>query len=160
MGNNNVLGNTHLLTLAQNTQLDMNGFAQTLQNLSSAEGSLIDFNQGALTVNNGTVAGNLTGAGSLKVTGGSLSISSDNTGMTADTTIDEDGSVYMQATHALGSGSVSNSGNLVIGTDSADNNRPLPTGYQVGSLTNSGTVAVTHLAAGTQFQVNGNYTGQ
>lgn len=160
MGNNNVLGNTHLLTLAQNTQLDMNGFAQTLQNLSSAEGSLIDFNQGALTVNNGTMAGNLTGAGSLTVTGGSLSISSDNTGMTADTTIDEDGSVYMQATHALGSGSVSNSGNLVIGTDSADNNRPLPTGYQVGSLTNSGTVVVTHLAAGTQFQVNGNYTGQ
>lgn len=80
--------------------------------------------------------------------------------MTADTSIDADSRVYMQATHALGSGRVSNSGNLVIGTDSADNNRPLPAGYQVGSLTNSGTVAVTHLAAGTQFQVNGNYTGQ
>ncbi|EPL8095913.1 hypothetical protein PN925_003645 [Morganella morganii] len=64
--------------------------------------------------------------------------------MTADTSIDADSRVYMQATHALGSGS-----------DPAGDNRLLPAGYQVGSLTNSGTIEVTRLVAGPYYGIPG-----
>ncbi|GIZ29110.1 TPA: hypothetical protein ON750_003439 [Morganella morganii] len=62
--------------------------------------------------------------------------------MTADTSIDADSRVYMQATHALGSGS-----------DPAGDNRLLPDSYQVDSLTNSGTIEVTRLVAGPYYGI-------
>ncbi|MDA6077859.1 hypothetical protein O0544_20870 [Edwardsiella anguillarum] len=98
MGNNNVLGNTQLLNLADGTHLDMNGYTQTLQNLNTETGSTFDFNQGGLTVNNGSVAGTLVGAGSLTVTGGALTVSSNNENMSADTTITSNGMIRMLAT--------------------------------------------------------------
>lgn len=168
MGNNNVLGATRLLNLNAGTRLDMNGYAQTLQNLNTEAGSSLDFNQGALTVNNGSVAGNLTGAGSLIVTGGTLVVSSDNADMSADTTIASDGVVRMLAGQALGTGSVDNKGVLFLGQDETASVRARvaqPTAYQTGNLTNSGTVVLGHndasgaAVAGTTLTVNGNYNG-
>ncbi|ELV3390589.1 autotransporter outer membrane beta-barrel domain-containing protein, partial [Enterobacter hormaechei] len=163
MGNNNVLGATRLLNLADGTHLDMNGFSQTLQNLNTEAGSTLDFNNGALTANNGTVAGDMTGAGNLTVTGGILTVSSNNTGMSADTTIASDGTVRMLASEALGAGKVNNQGMLYLGQNDGVNEPALtivpPSQFQVGELTNSGTVVIGHNGAGTLFTVNGNYIG-
>ncbi|MGO2156963.1 MAG: autotransporter outer membrane beta-barrel domain-containing protein [Serratia proteamaculans] len=164
MGNNNVLGQTRLLNLNSGSQFDMNGYAQTLQNIQTDAGSTLDFNQGSLTVNNGTVAGNMTGAGSLTVTGGTLTVSGDNTGMSADTTIASDGAIRMLSGQALGTGSVNNQGLLYLGKD-GDSHSAL-TSYQTGALTNSGTVVIGYndefgqAVAGTTLTVNGNYTGE
>jgi len=159
MGNNNVLGNTRLLNLAQATRFDMNGYAQTLQNLNTDTGSSLEFNEGSLTVNNGTVAGNMTGAGDLTVTGGALSVSSDNTSLSVDTTIASDGTVYMLANEALGTGSINNQGTLYLGQ--SPEVTLSPAAYQLGTLVNSGTVVIGHdSAAGTTLTINGNYAGE
>ena len=167
MGNNNVLGQTRLLELAGGTHLDMNGYAQTLQNLQTDAGSTLDFNQGSLTVNNGTVDGNMSGAGSLTVAGGTLTVSSDNAAMSADTTIASDGVIRMLSSQALGTGSVNNQGLLYLGQDGDSHvTRDTLTNYQTGALTNSGTVVIGHndvsgqAIAGTTLTVNGNYTGE
>ncbi|GAJ68772.1 outer membrane autotransporter barrel domain-containing protein [Edwardsiella piscicida] len=171
MGNNNVLGNTQLLNLADGTHLDMNGYTQTLQNLNTETGSTFDFNQGGLTVNNGSVAGTLVGAGSLTVTGGALTVSSNNENMSADTTITSNGMIRMLATQALGSGKLNNQGVLYLGQNDATFALPAATTlarqsqYQVGELTNSGTIVIGHNdannnpVAGTTLTVNGNYIG-
>lgn len=175
MGNNNVLGMTRLLTLAPDTGFDMNGHAQVLQNLSTAAGSTFDIHQGALTVNNGSVSGNMKGAGNLTVTGGTLNISSDNPDLSTAVVIASDGTVNMLASQALGTGSVDNQGLLILGQSENTANQvaratfaalAVPAQYQMGSLTNSGTVVVGHNdasgnpVAGTTLTVNGNYTGQ
>lgn len=167
MGNDNVLGQTRLLNLNSDGQFDMNGYAQTLQNIYTDTGSTLDFNQGSLTVNNGTVDGNMTGAGSLTVAGGTLTVSSDNAAMSADTTIASDGVIRMLSSQALGTGSVNNQGLLYLGQDDDSHvTRDTLTNYQTGALTNSGTVVIGHndasgqAIAGTTLTVNGNYTGE
>ncbi|MGR7522434.1 autotransporter outer membrane beta-barrel domain-containing protein [Klebsiella aerogenes] len=170
MGNNNVLGNTRLLNLADGTRLDMNGYSQMLQNLNADAGSTLDFNQGSLTVNNGAVAGEMTGAGSLTVTGGTLTVSSDNANMSADTTIASDGVVRMLSTQALGTGKINNQGTLYLGQNDVASNSftamAQQSHYEVGELTNSGTVVIGHNdannnpVAGTTLTVNGNYIGE
>lgn len=167
MGNDNVLGQTRLLNLNSGSQFDMNGYAQTLQNLQTDAGSTLDFNQGSLTVNNGTVDGNMSGAGSLTVAGGTLTVSSDNAAMSADTTIASDGVIRMLSSQALGTGSVNNQGLLYLGQDGDSHvTRDTLTNYQTGALTNSGTVVIGHndasgqAIAGTTLTVNGNYTGE
>ncbi|AMH19021.2 autotransporter outer membrane beta-barrel domain-containing protein [Hafnia paralvei] len=167
MGNDNVLGQTRLLNLNSGSQFDMNGYAQTLQNLQTDAGSTLDFNQGSLTVNNGTVDGNMSGAGSLTVAGGTLTVSSDNAAMSADTTIASDGVIRMLSSQALGTGSVNNQGLLYLGQDGDSHvTRDTLTNYQTGALTNSGSVVIGHndasgqAIAGTTLTVNGNYTGE
>lgn len=168
MNNNNVLGQTRLLSLANGTNFNMNSYTQILQNLSTDTGSTVDFNQGSLIVNNGNVAGNMTGAGSLTVTGGTLTIQSDNPLMTADTTIASDGRLRLLSSQSLGTGSVTNSGTLYLGQDLNSNISPSSSGatqYQTGALTNSGTIVIGHndasgnAVAGTTLLVNGNYIG-
>ncbi|MBJ8926364.1 autotransporter outer membrane beta-barrel domain-containing protein [Citrobacter sp. FDAARGOS_156] len=162
MGNNNVLGQTRLLNIRSGSQFDMNGYAQTLQNIQTEAGSILDFNQGSLTVSNGTIAGDMTGAGDLTVTGGTVTVSGSGTGMTAKTTIDSDGTIRMLSTDALGSGDVDNQGLLVLGENGSST---VVTDYQLGSLSNSGTVMIGHndaagnAVAGTTLTVNGNYSG-
>ena len=162
MGNNNVLGLTRLLNLRSGSGFNMNGYAQTLQNIQTEAGSLLDFNQGSLTVSNGTIAGDMTGAGNLTVSGGTVTVSGSGAGMTAKTTIASDGTINMLSTDALGSGDVDNQGLLVLGENATGTT---PTGYQIGSLSNSGTVMIGHndaagnAVAGTTLTVNGNYAG-
>lgn len=166
MNNNQVLGQTPLLSLAPDTQLDMNGYAQTLQNIVTRTGSVLGINRGSLTVNNGVIDGTITGDGHLTVTGGQLTVSSDNPEMRAATTIATDGSVQMLAGQALGSGPVNNRGMLRLGADGGTTRATAPAAYQTGSLTNSGTVVIGHQdatgapVAGTTLTVNGNYTGE
>lgn len=162
MGNNNVLGQTRLLNIRSGSLFDMNGYAQTLQNIQTETGSLLDFNQGSLTVSNGTIAGDMTGAGDLTVTGGTVTVSGSGTGMTAKTTIDSDGTIRMLSADALGSGDVDNQGLLVLGENGSSTT---VTDYQLGSLSNSGTIIIGHndaagnAVAGTTLTVNGNYAG-
>lgn len=44
MGNDNVLGDTHLLTVRSGSKFDMNGHAQSLRNIVTEAGSVLDFN--------------------------------------------------------------------------------------------------------------------
>ncbi|HCN5498194.1 TPA: autotransporter outer membrane beta-barrel domain-containing protein, partial [Escherichia coli] len=162
MGNNNVLGLTRLLNLRSGSGFNMNGYVQTLQNIQTEVGSLLDFNQGSLTVSNGTIAGDMTGAGNLTVTGGTVTVSGSGAGMTAKTTIASNGTINMLSTDALGSGDVDNQGLLVLGENTKGTT---PSDYQTGSLSNSGTVMIGHndaagnAVAGTTLTVNGNYAG-
>ncbi|EMQ0961599.1 autotransporter outer membrane beta-barrel domain-containing protein [Citrobacter braakii] len=162
MGNNNVLGQTRLLNIRSGSQFDMNGYAQTLKNIQTEAGSVLDFNQGSLTVSNGTIAGDMIGAGDLTVTGGAVTVSGSGSGMTAKTTIDSDGIIRMLSADALGSGDVDNQGLLALGESTSSS---APIDYKIGSLSNSGTVSIGHndatgnAVAGTTLTVNGNYTG-
>lgn len=115
-----------------------------------------------MTVSNGTIAGDMTGAGDLTVTGGTVTVSGSGSGMTAKTTIDSDGTIRMLSADALGSGDVDNQGLLALGESSSSSS---PIDYKIGSLSNSGTVNIGHndatgnAVAGTTLTVNGNYTG-
>ncbi|MBW2956051.1 autotransporter outer membrane beta-barrel domain-containing protein, partial [Hafnia paralvei] len=102
----------------------------------------------------------------LTVAGGTLTVSSDNAAMSADTTIASDGVIRMLSSQALGTGSVNNQGLLYLGQDDDSQvTRDTLTNYQTGALTNSGTVVIGHndasgqAIAGTTLTVNGNYTG-
>ncbi len=53
LNNDNVLGNTHELRLAAETELDMNGHSQTVGTLNGSADSLLSLNGGSLTVTNG-----------------------------------------------------------------------------------------------------------
>ena len=165
-GNDNVLGDTHLLTVRSGSKFDMNGYAQSLRNIVTEAGSILDFNQGSLTITDGwggqTIAGDLTGAGHLILTqGAQLIISGSGAGMTADTTNDH-GNITLLSADGLGSGNVDNSGSITLGENGVN---ATVTDYQIGSLNNSGTVTIGYRdaafkpVAGTTLTVNGNYTG-
>ena len=167
MGNDNVLGKSHLLTIHSGGKFDMNGHSQSLQNIVTEAGSILDFNQGSLTVTSGwggrTIDGDLTGAGQLIVDGAQLIISGSGAGMTADTTINS-GNITLLSADGLGSGNVNITDNhaaLMLGKDGATasvNN------YHIGTLNNNGRVTLGHSdanykpVAGTTLTVNGNYT--
>lgn len=55
LNNDNVLGNTHELRLAAETELDMNGHSQTVGTLNGSADSLLSLNGGSLTVTNGAL---------------------------------------------------------------------------------------------------------
>ncbi|MCZ6343822.1 hypothetical protein O5286_28825, partial [Escherichia coli] len=70
LNNDNVLGNTHELRLAAETELDMNGHSQIVGTLNGSADSLLSLNGGSLTVTNGgTSSGSLTGSGELNIQG-------------------------------------------------------------------------------------------
>lgn len=160
MGNSSVLGKTQLLHLGVNGKLDMNGFTQSLQNIATDTGSLFDFNKGHLSVNNGAIMGDMTGAGQFDVAGGTVTLSGSNAGMSADTTIATDGIVRMLSGQALGSGHIINQGIMYLGQDG---DAPAP--YSTGAVTNFGTIVIGHNdvsgnpVAGSTLTVNGNYAG-
>ncbi|MFT2520204.1 hypothetical protein ACMWQB_28640, partial [Escherichia coli] len=85
LNNDNVLGNTHELRLAAETELDMNGHSQIVGTLNGSADSLLSLNGGSLTVTNGgTSTGSLTGSGELNIQGGTLDIAGDNSNLTAN----------------------------------------------------------------------------
>ncbi|PKH26422.1 autotransporter outer membrane beta-barrel domain-containing protein [Enterobacterales bacterium CwR94] len=115
MNNDNVLGQTSELALAAGTGFDMNGHRQTVGKLNTAAGSLVNLNGGALDITNGgSVDGGLHGAGAMNVNGGTLTVSGDNAGLSATTTIASSADVQLNSTLGLGTGSIVNNGLLAL----------------------------------------------
>ena len=103
LNNDNVLGNTRELRLAAETQLDMNGHSQTIGTLDGGVDSLLNLNGGSLTLaNGGRSAGSLTGNGELNIQGGTLDITADNSGLTANMNIANGASVLVSHAQGLG----------------------------------------------------------
>lgn len=95
LNNDNVLGNTHELRLAAETELDMNGHSQIVGTLNGSADSLLSLNGGSLTVTNGgTSTGSLTGSGELNIQGGTLDIAGDNSNLTANVNIANSANVW------------------------------------------------------------------
>lgn len=163
-GANNALGFTRLLQLDANTKFDLNGWNQTLGSLFTNDNSVVDLNNGQLTISgeDGTdgsanldsyiSAGTLTGAGSLIIGDISLTrainhspritIVGDNAGLTADVINAVNGQINMDSQGGLGSGALTNNGELnlystnnsVLTNSSLDGNGVLNK-YNSGSLT-------------------------
>lgn len=100
-----MLGNTHELRLAAETELDMNGHSQTVGTLNGSADSLLSLNGGSLTVTNGgTSTGSLTGSGELNIQGGTLDIAGDNSNLTANVNIANSANVLVSHAQGLGKG--------------------------------------------------------
>ncbi|WP_050413934.1 autotransporter outer membrane beta-barrel domain-containing protein, partial [Yersinia frederiksenii] len=115
MLNDNVLGNTSLLSLATDTALDMNGHSQTVGELSGAAGSLLDLNGGSLILSRGGVSdGELTGSGALTIAADTLTINGANSGLSATTTIASGALAALNNVAGLGNGDIINAGLLTL----------------------------------------------
>ncbi|NEG81057.1 autotransporter outer membrane beta-barrel domain-containing protein [Pantoea agglomerans] len=107
MLNDNVLGKTSEVKLADATGFDMRGHAQTVGKLTAEKGSLTNLNGGHLTLTNGgESAGVLAGAGQLKVAGGTLNVSGANAALKATTTIARGATASLNNALGLGSGNI------------------------------------------------------
>lgn len=141
LNNDNVLGNTHELRLAAETELDMNGHSQTVGTLNGSADSLLSLNGGSLTVTNGgTSTGSLTGSGELNIQGGTLDIAGDNSNLTANVNIANSANVLVSHAQGLGSANVENNGTLAL-NNSAEKRAAASVNYTLGgNLTNNGTL--------------------
>ncbi|EMW3122020.1 autotransporter adhesin EhaA, partial [Escherichia coli] len=139
LNNDNVLGNTHELRLAAETELDMNGHSQTVGTLNGSADSLLSLNGGSLTVTNGgTSTGSLTGSGELNIQGGTLDIAGDNSNLTANVNIANSANVLVSHAQGLGSANVENNGTLAL-NNSAEKRAAASVNYTLGgNLTNNG----------------------
>ncbi|MFA3778291.1 autotransporter outer membrane beta-barrel domain-containing protein [Yersinia sp. 1652 StPb PI] len=115
MLNNNVLGNTSLLSLAADTAFDMRGHSQTVGELNSTAGSTVDLNGGSLTLSQGGVSeGELTGSGALTIAANVLTVKGANTGLSAVTTIASGAQALLNNAAGLGDGNIVNAGLLTL----------------------------------------------
>lgn len=134
MQNDNVLGNTSELRLADLTLFDMRGHKQSIGEISAESGSVINFNGGQLTLLNGGVSsGSLVGEGSLNVAGGTLNVSGANSQLNVSTTIAQDAVVTIDDTVGLGTGKIINAGLVQISN---------AVGKLYNSISDKGTVAL------------------
>ncbi|WP_315850990.1 autotransporter outer membrane beta-barrel domain-containing protein [Yersinia frederiksenii] len=107
------LGQTSLLDMSNDTTVDLNGTQQTVGQLTTETGSILNFNDGKLSVTDGgQVDGELSGAGELVLTGGSLSITQQNTGFTASTDIASGATATLSGVGTLGTSAVNVLGSL------------------------------------------------
>lgn len=115
MLNDNVLGNTSLLSLAANTAFNMNGHSQTVGELNSAAGSSVNLNGGSLTLSQGGLSeGELTGSGELTIAADTLTVNGANNTLTATTTIASGAQALLNSAVGLGSGNIVNAGLLTL----------------------------------------------
>ncbi|CNM05152.1 autotransporter outer membrane beta-barrel domain-containing protein [Yersinia frederiksenii] len=115
MLNDNVLGNTSLLSLAADTAFDMNGHSQTVGELSGIAGSSLNFNGGNLTLSQGGVSdGELTGSGALTIAADILTVNGANNGLSATTTIANGAQALLDNAAGLGNGNIVNAGLLTL----------------------------------------------
>lgn len=145
-GINNAFAQSSLINMANGATLDLNGFNQSLNQLSG--NGTINLGAGTLTLNGATssnFAGNITGSGGLAVTGtGSLALSgdSDYSGGTALTT----GTLTISSGTALGTGAVSNNSGVLdlnFANDSTLNNVLTGNGADSLNKTGAGTATLT-----------------
>ncbi|MDA5491626.1 autotransporter outer membrane beta-barrel domain-containing protein, partial [Yersinia kristensenii] len=107
------LGQTSQLAMSNDTTVDLNGTQQTVGQLTTETGSTLNFNDGKLSVTDGgQVDGELSGAGELVLTGGSLSITQQNTGFTASTDIASGATATLSGAGTLGTSAVNVLGSL------------------------------------------------
>ncbi|MBW5817228.1 autotransporter outer membrane beta-barrel domain-containing protein, partial [Yersinia kristensenii] len=107
------LGQTSLLDMSNDTTVDLNGTQQTVGQLTTETGSTLNFNDGKLSVTDGgQVDGELSGAGELVLTGGSFSITQQNTGFTASTDIASGATATLSGAGTLGTSAVNVLGSL------------------------------------------------
>ncbi|CQJ14530.1 autotransporter outer membrane beta-barrel domain-containing protein [Yersinia mollaretii] len=115
MLNDNVLGNTSLLSLAANTTFNMNGHSQTVGELNSTAGSSVNLNGGSLTLSQGGLSeGELTGSGELTIAADTLTVNGANNTLTATTTIASGAQALLNNAVGLGSGNIVNAGLLTL----------------------------------------------
>jgi outer membrane autotransporter protein len=107
------LGNTGRLDLIKGSIVDLNGYAQTIGELTSADGTTLNLNNGGLTITNGgTSQGRMFGAGQLNLIGGVLDITGSNASLSAAVAIDASATVNLNDVGGLGTGTLANAGNL------------------------------------------------
>lgn len=134
MLNDNVLGKTSEVKLADSTGFDMRGHAQTVGKLTAEKGSLTNLNGGHLTLTNGGDSfGEIAGAGQLTVAGGTLNVSGANAAMKATTTISRGATASINNALGLGTGNIVAAGLLNL------NNA---VGVLYNSLSDAGKVAL------------------
>ncbi|WP_110915614.1 autotransporter outer membrane beta-barrel domain-containing protein [Enterobacter roggenkampii] len=134
MLNDNVLGKTSELKLADATGFDMRGHAQTVGKLTAEKGSLTSLNGGHLTLTDGgESAGELAGAGLLTVAGGTLNVSGASAALKASTTIARGATASLNNALGLGTGNIVAAGLLNL------NNAA---GVLYNSLSDAGKVAL------------------
>jgi autotransporter family porin len=111
----NVMGNTSALNIATGAKVDMNGKVQTVGVLAGQTGSVLDINSGTLTLANGGISnGVLTGAGSLILAAGDLTVTGANSGLSANTSIASGANVTLDNAAGLGKGSIATDGSLTL----------------------------------------------
>ncbi|MBS0849887.1 ESPR-type extended signal peptide-containing protein, partial [Citrobacter sp. JGM124] len=113
-GSNNALGATSGLTTLAGSRFNLSGKTQTINGALTNAGT-VNLGGGTLALNNGGTSssvGGLAGNGSLQVTGGELTVSKANSGLTASTTISKGAAVTLTDTGSLGTGAVSVGGDL------------------------------------------------
>ncbi|HEN3278946.1 TPA: autotransporter outer membrane beta-barrel domain-containing protein [Yersinia enterocolitica] len=115
MLNDNVLGNTSLLSLAVDSAFDMNGHSQTVGELNGVASSLLNLNGGHLTLSQGGISnGELTGSGALTIAADVLIVDGANSGLSAVTTITSSAEAVLNNAAGLGSGNLVNAGLLTL----------------------------------------------
>ncbi len=159
MGNNGVLGQTQRLHLGRSAQLDMDKYSQSLSTIETDTGSLIDLNSGSLYVQNGVIAGDMTGSGNINVKD-TVTLSGNNAGMVGMIGTEVNGNLRVLSGQSLGRGILINQGTTYLGQDG-----DTPTVYSTGYVTNIGKIVIGHNdasgnpVAGSTLMVNGNYNG-
>ncbi|ELV3390529.1 autotransporter outer membrane beta-barrel domain-containing protein [Enterobacter hormaechei] len=134
MLNDNVLGKTGELKLADGAGFDMRSHAQTVGKLTAENGSLTSLNGGHLTLTDGgESAGELAGTGQLTVTGGVLNVSGANAALKATTTIARGATASLNNALGLGTGNIVAAGLLNLNSAA---------GVLYNSLSEAGKVAL------------------
>ncbi|EDZ7911694.1 autotransporter outer membrane beta-barrel domain-containing protein [Salmonella enterica] len=112
------LGKTSGLTLAENTTLNLQGSIQSVGAMNTGTGSQINLDGGSFSLTDGGIInGMFSGSGVLNFEGGSTLLTSPSEGLTAQTDIEEGADVVLGASNALGNGSVTVNGKLILGSD-------------------------------------------
>ncbi|HCD7966472.1 TPA: hypothetical protein ND641_000125 [Citrobacter amalonaticus] len=94
---------------------DLNGTEQTAGQLAGDVDSVLNINGGTLNLTSGGYSnGSLTGAGSLNVTGGTLTIDGANSSLSATTAISSGAQVVMNDAQGAGTGDIKDSGTLTL----------------------------------------------
>lgn len=114
------LGRTEYLYLSRGTELDMNGYPQTISKLLTAAGSVLNIHSGSLILNNGgESAGTIAGNGSLNINGGMLDITGNNNNFSGVFIVNKGAQLAVSTADNLGTATVGNYGTLTLNSTSA-----------------------------------------
>ncbi|HHG9496587.1 TPA: autotransporter outer membrane beta-barrel domain-containing protein [Citrobacter farmeri] len=109
------LGNTSELNISSGATADLNNTVQTSGLLTGQAGSTLNLNGGTLTLANGGLSnGSLTGAGSLNILDGMLTIDGANSGLSATTAISSGAEVSINDVLGAGTGGIADNGTLTL----------------------------------------------
>ncbi|VFS48686.1 autotransporter outer membrane beta-barrel domain-containing protein [Budvicia aquatica] len=113
----NSLGQTSALNMQSGTGLDLNGNRQVLGSLAAMAGSVINLNNGELTITNGGLNdGTFIGQGKLILTGNTLSLNQNSSHFIGTTEIEFGTTARLTKPQGLGRGIINNAGILNLDT--------------------------------------------